>query len=142
MLTSSDRSFAFVMVSETATSYLDVMLCTLYILMEAGSLLDYGSSSSTYKSTPLHGEMKDQTDTVDEWKHELASHGRKGASSVDDWVDGWFKLLGPDSRRSCSKDVKRGNVETYLSGSYLPSYPHWSLTDRTSLRARSEESPR
>jgi len=130
------------MVSETATSYLDVMLFTLYILMEAGYLLHYGSFRSTYYTTALHGKMKDQTDTVDEWKHELASHGRKGASSVDDWVDGWFKLLGPDSRRSRSIDVKRGNVETYLSGSYLPSYPHWSLTGRTCLRARSEESPR
>ena len=130
------------MVSETANSYLDVMLCTLHILMEAGYLLHYGSFSSTYGTTAVHGKMKDQTDTVDEWKHELASQGGKGASSVDDWVDGWFKLLGPDSRRSRSIDVKRGNVETYLSGSYLPSYPHWSLTDRTSLRARSEESPR
>jgi hypothetical protein len=107
------------MISETTTSYLDEVLCTLYILTEAGYFLHY--SSSTHYSTTPHDKMNNQSGAVDEWKRELASHGMKGASSVDDWVDGWFRLLGPHSRRSLSNDVKRGNVETYLSGSYLAS---------------------
>jgi hypothetical protein len=127
------------MTSETTTSYLDVVLCILYILIEAGYFLHY--SSSTQYTTALHDKMKDQNEAVDEWKRELASHGKKGASPVNAWVNGWFDSLDRSGPRGDSQDIKRGNVETYLSGSYLP-YPHWSLTSRTSLRARPQGSPR
>jgi hypothetical protein len=128
------------MISETTTSYLDMVLCTLYILMEAGYFLHY--SSSAQYSIALHDKMKNQSGAVDEWKRELASHGKKGASSVNAWVNGWFVSLDQKGPRSDSQDVKRGNVETYLSGPYFASHPHWSLTSRTSLRANPQGSPR
>ena len=91
--------------------------------------------------TALHDKNLEQINAVDEWKRELASHGNKGTASVNEWVDGWFVSLAQGSPGSQSKDVKRGNVETYLSGWSLPSYPYEVLTSRTSLWARSQGSP-
>jgi hypothetical protein len=102
------------MISETTTSHLDVVLCTFYVLLEAGNFLHH--SSSTYDETASLSKRKDQDGAIDEWKRELASHGAKSASSVDDWVDGWFDCLNLCDHRSRSKDVKRGNVEAFLSG--------------------------
>ena len=107
------------MISENTTSYLDVLLCTLYILMEAGYFLHY--VRSTHHFTALHDKKLDQINAVDEWKRELASHGNIGAAAVNEWVDGWFDALAQGTSRSRSKDVNRGNVETYLSGPYLAS---------------------
>jgi hypothetical protein len=128
------------MTSETTTSYLDVVLCTLYILTEAVYFLHY--SRSTQYDIALHDKMKSQRGAVDEWKSELASHGKKGASSVNAWVNGWFDSLDQSGPRGDSQDVKRGNVETYLSGSYLASCPPRVLTNRTSLRTRPQRGPR
>jgi hypothetical protein len=105
------------MISETTTSHLDVMFCALGVLLEAGHFIHH--SSSTYGGIPPLSKTHDQDGAVAEWKRELASHGAKGASSVNDWVDGWFESLDLCGHRSRSKDVKRGNVETFLSGSYL-----------------------
>jgi hypothetical protein len=128
------------MISETTTSCLDVVLCTLYVLMEAGYFLHYSSSTQYY--TALHDKMKDQDDAVDAWKRELASHGKIGAASVDAWVNGWFVSTHRGSPKDRPQDVKRGNVETYLSGSYLPSCPHRMLTSRTSVQSRPQRGPR
>lgn len=128
------------MISETTTSYLDVVLCILYILTEAVYFLHY--SRSTQYDTALHDKVKNQSGAVDEWKRELASHGKKGASPVNAWVNGWFDSLDQSGPRGDLQDVKRGNVETYLSGSYLASRTHRVLTSRPSLRARPQGSPR
>lgn len=105
------------MISGTTTSHLDVLLCTVYVLLEAGYFVHH--SRSTYDKIAPLSEIHDQDGAIAEWKRELASHGAKGASSVDDWVDGWFDSLDLCGQKSRSKDVKRGNVETFLSGPYL-----------------------
>jgi len=98
------------------------MLCTLYILLEAGYFLHH--TIYVPSNTPTHSKREDQSGVVDEWKRELASHGNTGAAAVNEWVDGWFVCHVQGGPRSQFKDVKRGNVETYLSGWSLPSYPH------------------
>jgi len=102
------------MISENTTSLLDVMLCTLYGLVEAAYFLQYGSSDKD--SSISLSEGKDQSDPVEEWKRELASREKTGTAAVNDWVDGWFASSHQGGNGSHSKDLKRGNVEMYLSG--------------------------
>jgi len=126
------------MISENTTSHLDVILCTLYGLVEVAYLLNYGSSD---KHSSILSEVKDQSDAVEEWKRELASHEQTDAAAVNDWVDGWFASSHQGGNGSHSKDIKRGNVETYLSGPYPATSTQRVLTIRTSLQSRCHGSP-
>lgn len=100
------------MISETATPHLDVMLCTLYVVLEAGYFIH--QKGITGKISQSFEKEGGQDTLVKEWKRELVSHDVKGATAVNDWVDGWFDVMGPVQSRF--KDVRRGNVEAYLAG--------------------------
>lgn len=102
------------MISENTTSLLDVMLCTLYGLVEAAYFLHYRSSDKD--SSISLSEGRDQSDPAEEWKRELPSRGKTGKAAVTDWVDGWFASSHQGGNGTHSKDIKQGNVEMYLSG--------------------------
>jgi len=108
------------MTPEPMTSNFGVMICILYVLLEAGYLL-------YQKSFPVgisDGSETGQIVRVEKWKRELVSRAAKGTSAVDSWVNGWFENLGKASIR----DVNRGNVEEYLSGELTLSITHFGLT--------------
>lgn len=99
------------MTSSATTSPDIVVLATLYVLVEAAHFI---LRTYTFKSKfdMDRGEV-DRSTAMAKWRSELAAQGAKGGSAVDDWVDGWFEPINAGGGHT---DVRRGNVEIYLSG--------------------------
>ena len=97
------------MAPESMTSKHSVMICIIYVLLEAAYL---AYRRKTRAGIP-DGLETGRIARVGEWKRELVSRAAKGTIAVDAWVEGWFEDLGDKGRVG---EVKRGNVEEYLSG--------------------------
>jgi hypothetical protein len=100
-------------------SSLMLSLSALYIALEAGLFIQHRYRHNTF---PTASTMKSERHALNRWKRELAAYQGQGAEAVDSWVTGWLFSLG--DQRIETKEIKRGNVEKYLSGEsllYLPS---------------------
>lgn len=112
------------------TSCHSVMICLLYVLLEAGFYV-YHKSTVLVKSDRPRIEKSAR---VELWKCELVSRAANGIPSVNDWVDGWFE----NSSRAVISGIRRGNVEHYISGKCLTPLFGIVLTCRTSFRSHSQ----
>lgn len=98
--------------SGSTTAQSSLMLSALYVALEAGFFLRYRYTNDSPKLAS--GMRRSKESRLESWKRDLASYEGKGAEAVDEWVTGWFRPL--EGRQIEVKEIKRGNIEDYLSG--------------------------
>jgi len=97
---------------ESKIAQSSLMLSALYVALEAGFFLRHRYTNDSPKLAS--GMRRSKESRLESWKRDLASYEGKGAEAVDEWVTGWFM---PHAERKIEvKEIKRGNIEDYLSG--------------------------